>query len=80
MREILVAIFHHSNKDDLDRVLLEMAYTASATTALMNMATDAGWKAVEGIEALIWQGIEQFKIWTGINPIYADARAAVFGQ
>ncbi|KAL5347317.1 3-dehydroquinate dehydratase (3-dehydroquinase) [Pseudogymnoascus australis] len=80
IREILVSIFYHKEAGDAQRVLLEMAYTASSTTALMNMATDAGWKAVEGIEALIWQGIEQFRIWTGISPEYRNARAAVIGE
>lgn len=80
IREILVAIFHHKNAGQAQRILLEMAYTASSTTALMNMATDADWKSVEGVEALIWQGIEQFRIWTGILPLYADAREAVVGE
>lgn len=80
IREILVAIFHHKDANTVQKVLLEMAYTTSSTTALMNMATDAGWKSVEGIEALIWQGIEQFRIWTGILPLYQDARAAVLGE
>lgn len=77
IREVLVEIFHAERSVKGNKVLLEMAYTSSATTALMNMAQDAGWKSVEGIEALIWQGMEQFKTWTGITPVYRDARAAV---
>ncbi len=80
IREILVEIFHHEKSSEACKVLLEMAYTSSNTTALMNMAQDAGWKSVEGIEALIWQGIEQFRIWNGISPVYRDARAAVLAQ
>lgn len=80
IREILVTIFHHEKSAKGTKVLLEMAYTASATTALMNMASDAGWTSVEGIEALIWQGIEQFRIWTGISVVYRDAQAAVLGK
>ena len=80
IRETFVAIFHHDRSVKAAKVLLEMAYRSFSTTALMNMASDAGWKSVEGVEALIWQGIEQFKIWTGISVVYRDAQAAVLGR
>lgn len=50
------------------RVLLEMAYQPPQTP-LMDMAQQAGWTAVPGREALIAQGMWQFKYWTGINVI-----------
>jgi pentafunctional AROM polypeptide len=40
------------------RVLLEMAYKP-AITSLMQLACDAGWKTVPGLEALVAQGVHQ---------------------
>ncbi|KAB8349443.1 hypothetical protein FH972_023470 [Carpinus fangiana] len=61
------------------RVLLEMAYKPRVTE-LMDLATEAGWTSVPGLEALTAQGVEQFALWTGIVPDYAAARAAVLGE
>ncbi|KAK3068775.1 3-dehydroquinate dehydratase (3-dehydroquinase), partial [Teratosphaeriaceae sp. CCFEE 6253] len=60
------------------RVLLEMAYKP-AVTSLMQLAQNSGWKTVPGLEALVGQGVHQFRLWTGIVPLYARARAAVMG-
>lgn len=40
------------------RVLLEMAYKP-AVTALMQLASDAGWKTIPGLEVLVGQGVNQ---------------------
>jgi len=63
----------------VQRTLLEMAYKPSQT-ALMRMAQDAGWIGIPGLEVLSAQGWYQFQKWTGIKPLYSDARAAVMGE
>ncbi|KAJ9219785.1 hypothetical protein DTO169C6_7869 [Paecilomyces variotii] len=88
MREVLCRMFERAQEidgnvggnrtDKVPRVLLEMAYKP-AVTALMQLASDAGWTAVPGLEALVGQGVYQFEYWTGISPLYEDARAAVMG-
>jgi len=47
---------------------------------LMQMAKDAGWIAIPGLEVLSAQGWYQFQKWTGITPLYEDARAAVMAD
>ncbi|KAK6598867.1 Pentafunctional AROM polypeptide [Botrytis cinerea] len=77
MREILAILLRHEKRDEGNqRTLLEMAYKPSQTP-LMRMAEDAGWVAIPGLEVLSAQGWFQFQKWTGIRPLYADARAAV---
>lgn len=97
MREILATILRHPRAEtDKQRTLLEMAYKPSQT-ALMQMAKDAGWVTIPGLEVLSAQGwyqvcvlssfplsststynfALQFQKWTGIKPLYNDARAAV---
>ncbi|KAK0884007.1 3-dehydroquinate dehydratase (3-dehydroquinase) [Friedmanniomyces endolithicus] len=86
MREILCTIFGtaHDTADATagsagsKRVLLEMAYKP-AMTSLMQLAQNSGWKTVPGLEALVGQGVHQFRLWTGITPVYGRAREAVMG-
>ncbi|KAI9839686.1 MAG: 3-dehydroquinate dehydratase (3-dehydroquinase) [Sclerophora amabilis] len=55
-------------------ILLEMAYKASGTE-LMKLAEDeGGWKTIGGFEVLTAQGVCQYQLWTGITPLYEDAR------
>lgn len=85
MRETLCGIFERSQEidgvakgrqEDLHRrVLLEMAYKPSVTP-LMQLASDSGWVTVPGLEALVGQGVHQFEHWTGISPVYEDARVS----
>lgn len=44
-------------------VLLEMCYHPSPDTAIAQIAREEGWTVVEGTEAMIWQGLEQDKVW-----------------
>ncbi|KAK0610526.1 quinate dehydrogenase [Bombardia bombarda] len=46
--------------------MLEMCYNPSPYTALGALAEAEGWQVILGTEALIWQGIEQDKYWTGL--------------
>ncbi|BFZ57540.1 3-dehydroquinate dehydratase (3-dehydroquinase) [Savitreella phatthalungensis] len=57
-------------------VLLEMAYKPRIT-AIMQLAEQSGWRTVPGVEALVQQGILQFKLWTGYTLPENFARAAV---
>lgn len=77
MRELLSAIFNYRQESGshVKHVLLEMAYKP-AVTPLMQMARDAGWVVVPGLEVLIGQGIRQFELWTGLQPRYEDARVS----
>lgn len=71
MREVLCKVFEKSGADSIPgasggmeepkRTLLEMAYKPSVT-ALMQLATDAGWKTVNGLEVLVGQGVYQVSI------------------
>ncbi|KAF2119221.1 EPSP synthase-domain-containing protein [Lophiotrema nucula] len=62
---------------DGKRILLEMAYKPPVT-ALIQLALDAGWKTVNGLEVLVGQGVYQFQYWTGITPLYRVARVTIF--
>ncbi|ORY14013.1 EPSP synthase-domain-containing protein [Clohesyomyces aquaticus] len=63
---------------DGKRILLEMAYKPPVTS-LIQLAMDAGWKTVNGLEVLVGQGVYQFEYWTGVRPLYDVARDAVMG-
>jgi pentafunctional AROM polypeptide len=76
IRETLCELFEMGKKSgDEERILLEMAYKP-AVTSLIQLATDAGWKCVNGLEVLVGQGVHQFEYWTGIKPLYAVARVS----
>lgn len=46
-------------------VILEMCYHPVPWTEIAQLASSAGWKVILGSEALIWQGLEQARLWTG---------------
>jgi len=80
VRDVLATLFRHpKSPQDVQRTLLEMAYKPRET-ALMKMAQDAGWTTIPGLEVLSGQGWYQFQKWTGITPLYTDARSAVMGS
>ncbi|WEW54928.1 3-dehydroquinate dehydratase (3-dehydroquinase) [Emydomyces testavorans] len=86
MRETLCKLFETAARLDAEllakgeapvkRVLLEMAYKPTVTP-LSQLASDCNWTTIPGLEALVAQGVYQFELWTGIMPVYRDARAAV---
>ena len=43
--------------------ILEMCYHPNPDTAVARIAKRSGWQLIGGIEAMIWQGLEQDKIW-----------------
>ncbi|WYZ37423.1 hypothetical protein EsH8_II_000929 [Colletotrichum jinshuiense] len=79
LRETLVKVLHNQTAVDGKRVLLEMAYQPRHTP-LMQLAEDAGWETIPGLEVLAAQGWYQFQKWTDIIPLYQTARAAVLGE
>ncbi|KAJ5107377.1 Quinate/shikimate 5-dehydrogenase/glutamyl-tRNA reductase [Penicillium angulare] len=46
-------------------VILEMCYHPVPWTEIAQLASTGGWKVIIGSEALIWQGLEQARLWTG---------------
>lgn len=46
-------------------VILEMCYHPVPWTEIAQLASLAGWEVILGSEALIWQGLEQARLWTG---------------
>ncbi|KAK4460038.1 hypothetical protein QBC42DRAFT_110897 [Cladorrhinum samala] len=63
VRKIIEIFLQKENKG----AMLEMCYNPSPFTALGSIAEAAGWQVILGTEALIWQGIEQDKYWTGLD-------------
>jgi quinate dehydrogenase len=60
--------------------LLEMCYHPSPNTQISKLASDCTWQVIGGIEAMICQGLEQSKLWTGqemSKNVIDNARAAV---
>lgn len=45
--------------------MLEMCYNPTPYTELAGLAEKAGWRVILGTEALIYQGLEQDRYWTG---------------
>ncbi|UTB33352.1 MAG: shikimate dehydrogenase [Methanobacterium sp. ERen5] len=50
-----------------DMVVNDIVYNP-LKTGLLNEADKAGAKSISGIKMLMYQGVESFKIWTGIEP------------
>lgn len=46
-------------------VLLEMCYHPSPDTEIAMIAGKEGWQVVPGVQAMIYQGFEQERLWTG---------------
>ena len=59
MREVLCHLLHKpTGRDGQKRILLEMAYKPMMTP-LMQLAEDAGWETIPGLETLVGQGFYQ---------------------
>ncbi|KAF6821624.1 pentafunctional AROM polypeptide [Colletotrichum sojae] len=79
VQDTIVAVLRRENETGAARVLLEMAYQPRHT-AVMQLAEDAGWSTIPGLEVLAAQGWHQFQKWTDIVPQYHTARFAVLGE
>ena len=63
--------------------LLEMCYHPSPNTQITTLANGCGWTVIGGLEAMIGQGLEQSKLWTGMEmsqKVVDSARQAVTKQ
>jgi shikimate dehydrogenase len=63
-----------------DLIVYDIIYNP-LNTVLLNEAIKAGAKTISGINMLIYQGIESFKIWTGMEPpveVFRDALREFF--
>ncbi|KAI1811092.1 EPSP synthase-domain-containing protein [Poronia punctata] len=79
MQGLLASVLRQAAQTDRPRVFLEMAYKPRETP-LMRLAEDSDWITIPGLEVLTSQGVYQFQLWTGITPLFSDARAAVLGE
>ncbi|MCJ1384194.1 hypothetical protein MMC17_007310 [Xylographa soralifera] len=61
VRKILKAVLEKGPRG----VMLEMCYHPSPYTEISEIAEAAGWQVISGTQAMIWQGLEQDKYWTG---------------
>jgi quinate dehydrogenase len=60
VREMIVAVLGRERG-----TILEMCYHPSPDTAVTRIAIENGWTVIPGTEAMVWQGLEQDKYWTG---------------
>ncbi|KAL4791759.1 quinate dehydrogenase [Aspergillus venezuelensis] len=68
-RETLRALLNAQTHESAQGVILEMCYHPHPWTEIAQMAADASWKVILGSEALIWQGLEQARLWTGTDVV-----------
>ncbi|KAI5304505.1 hypothetical protein KEM56_006428 [Ascosphaera pollenicola] len=66
-RETVKAFFKTCHASETKPVVLEMCYHPRPWTEIAQLATDYGCHVILGSEAMIWQGIEQARLWTGID-------------
>ena len=61
--------------------ILEMCYHPSPWTEIAEISKRAGWEVILGTEAMIWQGLEQDRYWTGrtIEQLPVEKVKAVIG-
>jgi quinate dehydrogenase len=62
-------------QNDRKGAMLEMCYNPSPYTELGALAEKLGWQVILGTEALIYQGLEQDRYWTGLEPEQLPADA-----
>ncbi|KAF7856002.1 hypothetical protein EAF04_009958 [Stromatinia cepivora] len=55
------------DKEGEKGAILEMCYHPSPDTQIASLAAEAGWQVVGGVEAMINQGLEQDKVWLGVE-------------
>ena len=54
------------NRDDKG-AMLEMCYHPHPETEVYRLGEKKGWKVVPGTDAMLWQGVEQARLWTGLE-------------
>jgi quinate dehydrogenase len=66
-RAILACFLQSSSVEDRRGALLEMCYHPSPDTQISRLAGQSGWQVIGGLEAMIGQGLEQAKLWAGVE-------------
>jgi quinate dehydrogenase len=64
------------SKEEGRGAVLEMCYSPSPDTRITRLARECDWKVIGGLEAMVAQGLEQAKLWTGIEVDEALRRVA----
>jgi quinate dehydrogenase len=65
VRAVLRKVSTGCENSEKKGVILEMCYHPHPWTQIADMAEKAGWRVILGTEAMIWQGLEQARLWTG---------------
>ncbi|RAL02198.1 shikimate dehydrogenase family protein [Aspergillus ibericus CBS 121593] len=68
-RQVLQALLGTADDQKPKGVILEMCYHPVIWTEIAELASAAGWKVIVGSEALLWQGLEQARLWTGTDVV-----------
>jgi len=63
---------------DSDVAVMDLIY--GRETPLLALAHAAGCRAMDGLEMLVQQGAESFRLWTGLEPDITAMRAACYAQ
>ena len=58
------------------QVVMDIVYAPLQTT-LLKHALASGCKVIDGLDMLLYQGVEQFRIWTGVTPPPSVMRKAL---
>lgn len=58
------------------QVVMDIVYAPLQTT-LLKQAMACGCKVIDGLDMLLYQGVEQFRIWTGVTPPPSVMRKAL---
>lgn len=58
------------------QVVMDIVYSPLQTT-LLKQAMACGCKIIDGLDMLLYQGVEQFRIWTGVEPPPSIMRKAL---
>lgn len=58
------------------QVVMDIVYAPLQTT-LLKQAMACGCKVIDGLDMLLYQGVEQFRIWTGVKPPPSVMRKAL---
>lgn len=59
---------------------VDMSYKPRQTPLLTVAQRHRGWTTVPGVDVLIAQGLEQFKLWTGLDPPRRQIEEAIAGR
>lgn len=76
--EAVLRVLFKKGAAEEGKIMLEMAYKP-VVTPLVEIVREAGWKTIAGLEPLVGQGVHQFRLWTGITPLFGVSREAVMG-